>query len=266
MMKNNINAKKSNITAFITFIAVFLAVCVAGYFSGRMTARMEGAASFEQVTQSIKEFMIHALPIVFLVVSVLAILIMMISYLSCKSMYKKLQNDRDNDDLWDLLEDRLNVPVILSSVFSIIDICLFFCLLYVSMLTGYGKNEFYQNVLMIVGFYVFVIASVMEIVIPKLVLDIEKKLNPEKQGNILDYKFQKVWMKSCDEAEKMIAYKAGYKACLNTNITCTVLCMVAIAVMFLFKTDVMAFVFVCIIWLVNNLSYMLKAAKLESRK
>lgn len=265
-MKNNTNTKKSNKTIFITFIAVFFALYVAGYFGGRVAASMEGTASFEQVTQTVKEFLIGSLPIVFLVVSVSAIVILTIAFLSCNAMYKKLQNDRDNDDLWDSLEDRLNVPVILSSVFSILDVCLFCCFLYASMVTDYGKNGGYQKALVIAGFVFFVIASVMEIVIPKLILDIEKKLNPEKQGNILDFNFQKVWMNSCDEAEKMIAYKAGYKACLNTNITCTVLCMVAFAVTLLFKTDVLALVFVCIIWFVNNLSYMLKAAKLERRK
>lgn len=112
----------------------------------------------------------------------------------------------------------------------------------------------------------FVIATILEIVIQKLILDIEKKLNPEKQGNVLDFNFQKVWMNSCDEAEKLIVYKAGYKAFLNTNITCIILCMVAFVVTLLFKPDVLALVFVCIIWFANNLSYMLKAAKLEKRK
>lgn len=265
-MKNNTNTRKSNKAIFITFIAVLLILYAAGYFVGRMVARVEGTVSFEQVTQTVKAFLIHALPIVFLVVSVLAIVILTIAFLSCNAMYKKLQNDRDNDDLWDLLEDRLNVPVILSNAFSIIDTCLFCCILYASLVTGYGKNGGYQTVILIAGFLLFVIAAILEIVIPKLILDIEKKLNPEKQGNVLDLNFQKVWMNSCDEAEKLIVYKAGYKAFLNTNITCIILCMVAFVVTLLFKMDVLALVFVCIIWFANNLSYMLRAAKLEKRK
>lgn len=265
-MENNRNTRKSNKAIFITFIVVFLVLYAAGYFAGRMAAGVEGTDSFEQVTQTVKEFLINVLPIAFLAVSVLAIVIPTITFLSCNSMYKKLQNDRDNDDLWDSLEDRLNVPMILSNAFSIIDTCLFFCFLYVSLVMDYGKNGGYQTVIIIAGFLLFVIAAILEIVIPKLTLDIEKKLNPEKQGNILDFNFQRVWMNSCDEAEKLTAYKAGYQAFLSTNITCIILCMVAFVVTFIFKTDILAPVFVCIIWFANNLSYMLRATKLEKRK
>lgn len=265
-MKNNTNIKKSNKAIFITFIAVILVLYVAGYFAGRMAVGMEGTDSFEQVTQRVKEFLINVIPIAFFAVSVLAIVIPTIAFLSCNSMYKKLQNDRDNDDLWDSLEDRLNVPMILSNAFSIIEVCLFFCFLYASLIMNDGKNGGYQTVILIVGFLLFVIAAILEIVIPKLILDIEKKLNPEKQGNILDFNFQKVWMNSCDEAEQLTVYKAGYEAFLSTNIACIILCMVAFGVTFLFKTDILAPVFVCIIWFVNNLSYMLSVAKIEKRK
>lgn len=260
-MKNNTNTKKSSKSIFITFIVALLVFFAVGYFGGRMAAGLESADSFEQVIQAGKEFLLHAFPIAFLAVSVLAIVIPTIAFLSCNSMYKKLQKDRDNDDLWDSLEDRLNVPLILSNAFSIIEICGFFCFLYAGCKMG-GC----QAVIVIAGFVLFAVAAILEIVIPKLILDIEKKLNPEKQGNILDFNFQKVWMNSCDEAQQMMVYKAGYKAFLNTNITCMILCMVAFFVIFLFKTDVLALVFVCIIWLANNLSYMLRAAKLDKRK
>lgn len=78
----------------------------------------------------------------------------------------------------------MNTPMILPNIFSIIDLCLFLCFLYESLITDYGKDGGYQTVIVIVCFIVFVIVSVMEMVIPKLTLDIEKKLNPEKQGNV----------------------------------------------------------------------------------
>lgn len=265
-MKINTNTKKSDKTILITFIAVLLIISATGYFMGRMAARIESTDSFEQVTQTIKEFFIHILPIVFLMVSAFAIVIPTIAFLSCNSIYKKFQNDRSNDDLWDALEDRLNVPVILSSAFSIIDTCLFLCVLYACLITNYDNNAAYHTVILTAGFLLSVTATILNLVIQKLTLDIEKKLNPEKQGNIFDFNFLKVWMHSCDEAEKMIVYKAGYEAFLKTNITCIILCMIAFVVTLLFRTDVFALIFVCIIWFVNNLSYMLRAAKLEKRK
>ena len=45
-----------------------------------------------------------------------------------------------------------------------------------------------------------------------------------------------------------------------------ILCIVTFIFTFLFKTDIMGFVYVCIILLVNNVSYMMRAAKLERRR
>jgi hypothetical protein len=111
-----------------------------------------------------------------------------------------------------------------------------------------------------------VIASAMEILIPKLTLDIEKKLNPEKQGNILDLEFQKVWLDSCDEAQKLMVYKAGYTAYQSTNIACLILTLAAFICSVIFQTDMLALIFVCIIWFVTNMSYMIRAARLEKRR
>lgn len=73
-------------------------------------------------------------------------------------------------------------------------------------------------------------------------------------------------MSSCDEAERLIMYRAGYQAFLSTNVVCLILCIVIFIFTFLFKTDIMGFVYVCMILLVNNVSYMTRAAKLERRR
>lgn len=73
-------------------------------------------------------------------------------------------------------------------------------------------------------------------------------------------------MSSCDEAERLIVYRAGYQAFLSTNVVCLILCIVIFIFTFLFKTDIMGFVYVCMILLVNNVSYMMRAAKLERRR
>ncbi len=69
-------------------------------------------------------------------------------------------------------------------------------------------------------------------------------------------------MSSCDEAERLIVYRAGYQAFLSTNVVCLILCIVTFIFTFLFKTDIMGFVYVCMILLVNNVSYMMRVAKL----
>jgi hypothetical protein len=187
----------------------------------------------------------------------MGIIISLGSFIRCYVMYKKLQNDKENDDLWDTLEDKLNQPMILSGAFLLVLLCLFLC---------FECQNQYQPALFIAINLLFVADCAMAIVIQNLTIDIEKKLNPEKQGNVLDVEFQKVWLNSCDEAQKMIVYKAGYRAYQSTNVACFILILAAFICSVTFKTDLVALIFVCIILFVNNMSYMLRAAKLEKRK
>lgn len=49
---------------------------------------------------------------------------------------------------------------------------------------------------------------------------------PEKKTSVYDLKFQKKWMDSCDEAEKILIGKCAYKAFGKTNLTCVILAAV----------------------------------------
>jgi hypothetical protein len=254
------NDKKSNHKILIIFISILAVSAVGGYIAGRVVARAERNVSLVNLACEVKEFLVGATPFVFIVVSILGIIISLVSFMRCQVMYKKLQNDKENDDLWDALEEKLNQPMILSSAFCLVVLCLFLCCMVIAC------QEQYQPVLFIAISLSFVADYVVVIVIQKLIIDIEKELNPEKRGNVLDVNFQKVWMNSCDEAQKMIVYKAGYKAYLSTNVACLILVLVAFIYSSIVKTDLVALIFVCIILFVNNMSYLLRAARLEKRK
>ena len=48
-------------------------------------------------------------------------------------------------------------------------------------------------------------------------VDAAKKTNPEKTASVYDTKFQKKWLDSCDEAEKIMIGKCAFKAYAATN-------------------------------------------------
>lgn len=261
MSKQGNTGKRSNTRIIVTFIVMLILCFAAGYIGGRLTGDADIDRKLENISGAAKSLAARVLPAAFIVVSLSAIIIPSAFFAKCRIMYRKLMNDRGNDDLWDSLEDSLNLPVILSGTFSMVTICLFMCFVYESLI-----SEQYSNGIAVTAFVLFIIAMAAEIIIPYLTLDMEKKLNPEKQGNILDMKFRKVWMDSCDEAERMIAYKSGYKAFLSTNTACIILIVIAFIGAFAFSTGISALVFVFIIWFVNNFSYMLRALRLEKRK
>lgn len=262
-MSNKRVKERSNKRILITFILMILACGVIGYFFGMITAKTEETDTLAQAVDVVKDVVLQSFPILFMIVAVLSIVIPTIAYIRCHKMYQKLQADRDNDELWDRLENALNGPMITSALFSIANVCLFLCFVYGAVTAKI--DERYGKTVVLIGLAVFVISTVMEILIPHLVVKIEKELNPEKKGNVLDSKFREVWMDSCDEAQQLIVYKSAYKAFSNTNIVCIWLIAITFVCAMLFKTDILSMIIVCLIWFINTFSYMLHAAKLERR-
>lgn len=260
---NNKKKERSDKRILLTFILMVAACGVIGYFFGMITAKTEETDTFAQAAEMMKDAVMQSLPVLFMIVAVLSIVIPTIGYIRCNKMYQKLKADRDNDELWDRLENALNGPMITSTLFSIANVCLFLCFVYGAVTAK--MDERYGKTVVLIGLAVFVISTVMEILIPHLVVKIEKKLNPEKKGNVLDSKFREVWMDSCDEAQQMMVYKSAYKAFSNTNGVCIWLIAITFVCAMLFKTDILSMIVVCLIWFINTLSYMLHAAKLERR-
>jgi hypothetical protein len=257
MSKQN---NKANQRIVISFFIILAASLTGGFFVGRLLSGAEKTDTLVNFACAVKDFCNGAFPVLFLIAALLGIVLPLASFLSCNILYKKLQNDKENDALWDILEERLNRPLVLANTFFMVILCLFFCVL----ITGIRGNDL--SALFKLDFLLFVVSCFVEMLILKLTIDIEKKLNPEKQGNVLDVKFQQNWMNSCDEAQKMIAYKAGFRAFQTTNTACLILILASFICSMAFQTDLVSLLFVCVIWFVNNLSYMLRAAKLEKRK
>ena len=260
---NNKKKERSDKRILLTFILMIAACGGIGYFFGMITAKTEETDTLAKAVDVVKDVVLQSFPVLFMIVAVLSIVSPTSAYIRCHKMYQKLQADRDNDELWDHLENALNGPVITSTLFSIANVCLFLCFVYGAVTDKI--DERYGKTVLLIGLVVFVISTVMGIVIPHLVIKIEKELNPEKKGNVLDSKFREVWMDSCDEAQQLIVYKSAYKAFSNTNIVCIWLIAITFVCAMLFKTDILSMIVVCLIWFINTLSYMLHAEKLERR-
>ena len=78
--------------------------------------------------------------------------------------------------------------------------------------------------------------------------------------------FQKEWEQSLDEAEMIMACKAGYKSFKITNFTCVMLWLLSVISQMVFDTGILLVLFVTIIWLVSTLTYQIEAIRLENKK
>jgi hypothetical protein len=104
------------------------------------------------------------------------------------------------------------------------------------------------------------------IIISKVTVDLEKKLNPEKQGSVFDMRFAKKWEASCDEAQKQIMCKSAYAAFQAANMTCLILWWIAVVIQIFANTGGFPVTCICAIWLVLNVTYSRTAMKLQRYK
>ena len=86
-------------------------------------------------------------------------------------------------------------------------------------------------------------------------------MNPEKTASVYDVRFQKKWMDSCDEAEKIIVGKCAYKAYATTNTVCAVLAIVLAIGALMFDIGFLPSFVVSLIWIVNLSVYCREAIR-----
>lgn len=73
-----------------------------------------------------------------------------------------------------------------------------------------------------VGVAAFLLSIAAVLVVQQKAVDLTRRINPEKQGNVYDMDFQKKWLESCDEAEKQQIGQAAYRVYRAVGTACTV--------------------------------------------
>lgn len=110
----------------------------------------------------------------------------------------------------------------------------------------------------IAAFFAIMIEAV---VFQQKCVDAVKTVSPEKSASVYDMKFQKKWMDSCDEAEKIMIGKCAFKAYSATNTVCTVLSIALAICALIFGTGFLPSFAVCVVWLVNHSAYCREAVR-----
>lgn len=116
--------------------------------------------------------------------------------------------------------------------------------------------------------YKFALATVLILVsilyfsyLQNLVLKFLKSYNPEKYDNVLDLKFEKKFMDSMDERERLESYKAAYKGYKVMMKTIIVLIVILGIVMVDSGISILPIYALGLVFLLGNLAYILEAIK-----
>lgn len=248
--------KKTKNIKWGMFICFFCCMTLLGFVLGRIVGRsIKSGKGIVNIGKIFDNIDMGTAGVVFTIAFILIEAALLISAAVAYSGAKKRADKWDGDDEneIELIEKELNIVLLLINVVDISSLGFLGCCCYLLVGT--------IPVLLIPAGVVMIISYLLTIVLTHKAVELEKKLNPEKQGSVFDLDFQKKWIGSFDEAEIMQAYKACYAAFMTTNKAFSIFTIVLFFAQFIFKTGIMPIISVTALWLVLNVSYVLACMK-----
>ena len=252
-MKNNNDAiKQENRKAIPKFILIVVLALIGGGILGFALAFLDvedfGAvleAAGVLFTTKIAGWLLIALPVVELAVCVPI-------YFGAKQRLAGW--DGEDEAVSGEIEARLSVCIWVTSIAMIVS--LFLLAAFISgFVSKVGTALDVGPVMFFGGLGAFLANLVVGVILQQRLVDLTKRMNPEKQGSVYDTKFQKKWFESCDEAEQAAIGQCAFKAYQAVCRTCLVLWMVfALGGMF-FNWGFAPAMTVCIVWGVGQTVY-----------
>ena len=112
------------------------------------------------------------------------------------------------------------------------------------------------------GLAAFLADLFVPMILQQKLVDLTKRLNPEKHGSVYDSKFQKKWYESCDEAERAVIGQCAMKAYRAMCYTCMGLWVVFTLGGMFFNWGFLPALAVCIVWGAGQSAYSWACLKL----
>ena len=177
--------------------------------------------------------------------------------------YKKiaLHQDINDEAVHDRVEKGLTVSLLLTNINMLLSYILFGVAFYCVVLKEDLNNLGILSLIMaLTG---FILQSACTSINQQKIVNLEKEMNPEKNGSVYDLQFHKKWMDSCDEAERFYTYKCTFVAYRTTQIVCMALSVILVLLGMVFPIGLLPLICVIIIWGVSSIVYTVTCMKVE---
>ena len=251
-MENNA-VKKDNRKALPKYLLILLVAAVFGGVLGFAAGWVGHDNISEVIAAAVTNSLTVAAPWALLATSVVSLAMILWLYQGARGLF--ITWDGEDDEVMDRADEKLNWALLITAAQIVLDMFFF-----AVAQSGQGMAALWSVLFFAVSVFLLVFAQ-------QKIVDLTRKMNPEKQGSVYDVKFKKKWFESCDEAEQKLIGQAAYKA---YNVVCTA-CPILWAVLFMlsyaFHVELLLPVFVvCLLWLLIQVSYCLEAIRLGRRK
>lgn len=242
----NEQIKKANQKALPKFILF----CVIGGLVGGIMGYLVAANGLDAMSGDIKavisKYLVLTAPWLMLALAVILPAVTVPYYRKAKKQLALW--DGEDEEISDHIENKLSIVQWFTSGSLIIS--------YFLIAASYaGGITMFENAKNMIGFDVAIVAflAIMAegVIIQQKSVDCVKVMNPEKTASVYDMKFQKKWLDTCDEAEKIIVGKCAFKAFNVTNSVCSILSIILAISALMFGIGFFPSFLVCLIWIIN---------------
>lgn len=236
---------------FLTMLASLLAGCALGFLVGcSRVFGLETADAAARLRELIRAVTPWGIPVT-------TAAVMGSGFFLYRSAAKKFAawDGGDESDASEAADTLLSWVLLLSAVQLLIN------LFFMAAIGTYGLED---RVLLNVG--VFLLSCGIVIFAQQKVVDLERKINPEKRGSVYDRKFQKKWLDSCDESERRQIGEACYRAYMVTGRVCMGAWLVLTILGMVFETGMLPVFVLLLVWGVMQVSYSLECIRQSRRR
>ncbi|HIT32501.1 MAG TPA: DUF3169 family protein [Candidatus Enterenecus stercoripullorum] len=169
--------------------------------------------------------------------------------------------DGEDEEVFNQMDGTLSIVLWLGGIFNLLALFL--------MGAAYAgpiiqDDRYLSQFLVVLLSFLAVLAETL--LIQQRVVDLAKRMAPEKKGSIYDIRFRQKWFESCDEAEKLLIGQCAYKAYCANSTACLALWLIFTLSALFFSTGFLPILAVCLIWGVGQCAYSYWSIKLSATR
>ena len=251
-MENN-TVKRDNRKALPKYLLILFVAAIFGGVMGFAAGWVGHDNLSEVIATAVADGLTAAAPWVLLGTSVVSLATILCLYRAAKALFTGW--DGEDEAVMDRADEKLNWALLLTAAQMVLDMFFF-----AVAQSAHNMTALWSVLFFLVSIFLLVFAQ-------QKIVDLTRRMNPEKQGSVYDTKFKKKWFESCDEAEQKQIGQAAYKAFNVVSTACPILWMALLVLSYAFNFELLMPTFiVCFIWLLMQVSYCLECIRLGKRK
>lgn len=185
-----------------------------------------------------------------------------VALVCCRQAKELAQTADSTDDGWEAVERKQGIALTVTTLQCVIVYtCFGIAVSGMSAVTADLLDPMLYLVFLGADLLGLILSLVSTISLQRRVVNAVKEANPEKRGSIFQVNFNKVWLKSCDEAELQQIYRAGFKAYRVGHYTCLGAWLVSVCCTLIGWMSWSSILLVGVIWGALQIAYCVSCQK-----